>query len=137
MSIYTDGSCLKPSKKSSGPSGWAFCVIENNEEWLMNGGEPSSTNNRMEMMAIIEALQFVSGHHYKIYTDSKLVMNCAQGKWKRKANLDLWKEYDKASKKKKLEWIWVKGHNGNKYNEIVDKLAKEAAKEELNVKKKS
>ena len=123
--IYTDGSCLK---NPNGPGGWSFCLLENDEEWCVCGGESSTTNNRMEMQAVIEALTFVHNKEYTIYTDSKLVMNCAQGIWKRKSNLDLWKEYDRVSKNKKLQWVWVKGHDGNKYNEIVDKLAREEAK---------
>ncbi len=123
--IYTDGSCLK---NPGGPSGWAFGVIENNEEWFVCGGEESSTNNRMELLAVIESLEFVQGSVYNIYTDSDLTLKCATGVWKRKANLDLWERFNKISKGKKLHWFWVKAHNGNKYNEIVDKLANSEAK---------
>ena len=123
--IYTDGSCLR---NPGGASGWAFALLENDEEWFVSGGEESSTNNRMEMMAVIEALSFAQGSSYTIYTDSKLVMNCAQGIWKRKKNLDLWEKYDLACKNKTLEWVWIKGHSGDEYNEIVDKLAKDEAK---------
>jgi ribonuclease HI len=123
--IYTDGSCLK---NPNGPSGWAFILLENNEEWNVSGGESSSTNNRMELIAVIEALNFVQNTNYTIYTDSKLTLNCAKGIWKRKANLDLWDEYNFASGGKNLNWVWVKAHNGNKYNEIVDKLARDEAK---------
>ena len=63
-----------------------------------------------------------------IFSDSQLTINCANGKWKRKANLDLWKEYDKVSKNKIINFEWVKAHNGNKYNEIVDELAYNEAK---------
>ena len=58
-----------------------------------------------------------------IYSDSQLVINCAQGKWKRKKNLDLWSKYDKISQGKSLTWVWVKGHSGNKYNDLVDSMA--------------
>ena len=125
MSIYTDGSCLK---NPGGPSGWAFCLIENNEEIFMCGGIESSTNNRMELLAVIEALDFVTGSEYKIYTDSMLTLKCATNEWKRKSNSDLWEKFDKVSKGKILSWFWVKSHNGNKYNEMVDKLALEEAK---------
>lgn len=121
--IYTDGSCINQRH-----GGWAFVVIENDEETFMRGGEDLTTNNRMEMMAVIKALSFVDGKEYTIYTDSQLVLNCAQRLWKRKANLDLWEEYDKASKGKTLTWIWVRGHSGDKYNEMVDTLAKNEAK---------
>lgn len=62
-----------------------------------------------------------------VYSDSKLTINCANGTWNRKANLDLWKEYDIVSKKKK-SFQWVKAHNGDYYNEIVDKMAFNEAK---------
>ena len=123
--IYTDGSCLK---NPDGPSGWCFCVLENNKQWLVSGGYPSSTNNRMELIAVIEALEFVQGLEYTIYTDSLLTLNCATGVWKRKANLDLWYYFDQNSMGKKLHWQWVKAHNGNKLNELVDHVAKKEAK---------
>jgi ribonuclease HI len=125
MSIYTDGSCLE---NPGGASGWACCVLENNEEWYLCGGEDSSTNNRMELLAVIEALEFVKGIEYNVYTDSNLTLKCAIGEWKRKANGDLWKRFDEVSIGKKLHWHWIKAHNGDKYNEIVDKLSKEEAK---------
>ena len=123
--IYTDGSCLQ---NPGGASGWAFCVLENGEEWFMAGGEESSTNNRMELVAIIEALNFVQGCEYNIYTDSDLTLKCAKKEWKRKSNIDLWNIFDEISQKFKLNWFWVKSHNGNKYNEMVDKMAKNEAK---------
>lgn len=123
--IYTDGSCLE---NPGGASGWAFGVLENGKEWFMSGGEQSSTNNRMELLAVIEALKFVQGNEYNIYTDSNLTLKCAKNEWKRKANTDLWSIFDKVSHGKKLNWFWVKAHNGNKYNEIVDQMAKNEAK---------
>jgi ribonuclease HI len=128
VKIYTDGSCLG----NPGPGGWAWHRIDGEYELSMCGGDPSTTNNRMEMMAVIEALVSLKGNECTIYTDSKLVMNCAQRLWKRKANTDLWEQYDKASKSKTLKWVWVRGHSGDKYNEIVDKLANNEAK---NIKK--
>jgi ribonuclease HI len=124
-SIYTDGSCLK---NPNGPSGWAFGVIEEEREWYMSGGTENSTNNRMELFAVIEALYFVQGNMYNIHTDSILTLKCAKKEWKRKANLDLWDLFDRASENKKINWFWVKAHNGNKYNEIVDKMANQEAK---------
>lgn len=123
--IYTDGSCLK---NPNGPSGWAFCLLENGETWCVYGGNSSSTNNRMELQAVIEALKFAQNKEYTIYTDSQLILNCAQGLWKRKANLDMWEEYNNISKNKHLTWVWVKAHNGDKYNELVDELSRKAAK---------
>lgn len=123
--IYTDGSCLK---NPNGPGGWAFILLENTTHWSMVGNNPHTTNNRMELQAVIEALKFIKKGTYKIHTDSKWVINCATGNWNRKANLDQWLEYDKLVKDIKLEYVWVKSHNGNKYNEIVDNLAREEAK---------
>ena len=97
--IYTDGSCLMiPGADNGGRGGWAFTVLENGEQWSCCGNESCTTNNRMELTAVIEALNFIQGNEYEIYTDSQLTMNCATGSWKRKANLDLWEKYDKVSK---------------------------------------
>jgi ribonuclease HI len=122
--IYTDGSCLK---NPGGPGGWAFALIENNEIWYVSGGEKSTTNNRMEMKAVIEALKFSQNTNYIIYTDSQLILNCAQKIWKRKSNNDLWEQYESVSIGKNLKWEWIRSHNGDKYNEIVDKMAKKEA----------
>lgn len=123
--VYTDGSCLK---NPGGAGGWAFIVlVDNREEILACGSNPSTTNNRMELQAVIEALESTSGPEYTIYTDSQWVMKCATGEWKRKANLDLWSRYDIARGRRKVNYIWVKAHNGDKYNEIVDDLAREEA----------
>lgn len=122
--IFTDGSCLK---NPGGPGGWAFTVLENEEQWTLSGGDPNTTNNRMELMAVIEALRFVQGNEYVLYTDSELTMKCATGVYKKKANKDLWNEYEDASRDKKIHWIWVKAHNGNKMNDYVDFLARREA----------
>ena len=127
MRIYTDGSCLK---NPNGPSGWAYAAIDGEYILCDSGGCESSTNNRMEMMAVIEALKFCKDFNASLHilSDSKLVINCAQGLWKRKKNLDLWEEYDFVSRGLDITWTWVKGHNGDKNNELVDSLAKSAAK---------
>lgn len=125
IEIYTDGSCIK-----QGPGGFAFVIIfDSGEEWYYSEGENPTTNNRMELRAVIESLKFIEDSlECKIYTDSKLTINCAQRLWKRNANLDLWSEYDNVSKNIKVHFEWVKGHSGNKYNEIVDKMALNEAK---------
>jgi len=126
ITIYTDGSCII---NPNGPGGWAICIIENNIEFVLSGNHDNTTNNRMELTAIVEALSCVKKNtDCKIYTDSQLCINCATGKWKRKANTDLWELYDKVSKDKNIIFEWVKGHSGNYYNEIVDKLAYNEAK---------
>ena len=122
--IYTDGSCIP----NPGPGGWAFVCFNETEEFHISGGEDKTTNNRMELSAVIEALKFNDKREtYCIYSDSMYVINCAKGVWARKKNIDLWQKYDKVSKNKIIEWVWVRAHNGDKYNEIVDKLAKEEA----------
>ena len=95
--VYTDGSC---APTNPGPGGWAFVLIDYEEhEWHVSGGEKHSTNNRMELTAVIQALDFSPKiKKYLIYSDSMYVINCAKGKWARKKNKDLWKEYDKAIK---------------------------------------
>ena len=129
--IYTDGSCLT----NPGPGGWCGCILypDEDREWIIVGGEEETTNNRMELTAVIEALGFV-GKECIIYTDSQWTLKCSKGEWKRKVNLDLWKKFDEVSKDKIIEWNWVKAHNGDEYNELVDKLAREEAKNMKNLK---
>ena len=126
MIIYTDGSCIS---NPNGPGGWAICILEDTNYFCMSGNEKNTTNNRMELKAILEALSCIKeSSQATIYTDSQLCINCATGKWKRKANLDLWEDYDKLSKNKNIKFEWVKGHSGDRFNEIVDKMAYEEAK---------
>lgn len=119
--VYTDGSCLR----NPGPGGWAFAVVDTYT--LCSGGEYKTTNNRMELQAVIEALLFIPNEHVSIYTDSLWVINCASGAWKRKANLDLWAQFDEVVQKKQVTWNWVRGHSGESYNQRVDKLARQKA----------
>lgn len=124
--VYTDGSCLK----NPGPGGWAFLVSSstNDEFEERSGGEYRTTNNRMELQAVVEALLFLpTVEKMNIYTDSQLVLHCAQGTWQRRANLDLWAQYDLAARGKQLTWHWVRGHSGHPFNERVDKLARKKA----------
>jgi ribonuclease HI len=99
-------------------------VVDGDMEHEVSGGEYTTTNNRMELLAVIEALRFIEASHVAIYTDSLWVLNCAKGSWKRKANLDMWKEFDQVACKKTIDWNWVRGHNGDTNNERVDKLAR-------------
>lgn len=126
FTVYTDGSCLK---NPGGAGGWAFVLIENNDvEIIGYGSDPSTTNNRMELTAVIRALQNINYDKIIIYTDSQWVIKCANGEWRRKANLDLWMEYDQILNKRKINYVWIRGHNGDKYNEIVDNIAREEAR---------
>ena len=134
--IYTDGSCIGLNNKpGQGYGGWGCVIILPNKiEYHISGNEKFTTNNRMELKSVIEALTFLCGDHHdqniKIYSDSQLTINCAKRIWKRNKNIDLWDQYDKISRKfPNIEYEWVRGHNGNVYNEIADSLAhNEAAK---------
>ena len=126
--IYTDGSCI-----SDGYGGYAFVMIRpEGPIYYVSGGELKTTNNRMELMAVLEALQFANYRTEPdliIYSDSKYVINCAEGKWGRKKNIDLWEMYDERSKGFSIDFRWVKGHSGNKWNDKADFLAKKEALE--------
>ena len=116
--IYTDGSC----RNSIG--GYAFIIIKSNYELSWSDKVLNTTNNRMELTAVIEALKCLQPHEpCDVYSDSQWVINCAQKLWKRNKNLDLWEQYDFVSKHHDIQFIWVKGHSGNVYNERCDKMA--------------
>lgn len=135
IEIYTDGSCIG----NPGPGGWAFILLYDGEEIAESGGEKDTTNNRMEMMGIVKALEYLkekSGishedlltHKITLYSDSNLLMQTLNLGWKRKANLDLWAKIDLLRAWLDINWIWVKGHSTNVYNNKVDQLAQTAAR---------
>lgn len=136
MIVYTDGSCLI---NPNGPGGWAFLIIDNkyNRIWELSGGELSTTNNRMELEAVILSLTFLSQYTdlITIFTDSKYVINgittwiynWIRKDWKNVKNTDLWKRLYKVTRNRQIEWKWVKGHSGDKYNDRVDILARNEA----------
>jgi ribonuclease HI len=128
IDIYTDGSCLI---NPGGPGGYAASILIDGKEFTrLTGNDPNTTSNRMEMMAVIAALESMKWPTAAvIYSDSKLVINCASGRWKRKKNLDLWKRLDAAASRHDLRWQWVKGHAGNRWNEVADWLCGQAAKQ--------
>jgi len=118
--IYTDGSCLS----NPGPGGWAAIILDGESKMILKGGEKNTTNNRMEMMAVISGLESVANNDdVTIYSDSKYVINSITLGWKRKANLDLWELLDQQLIGKNVEWEWVKGHSGDKYNDEADHIA--------------
>ena len=134
--IYTDGSCLG----NPGPGGWAALLIYNDIKKEISGGEQNSTNNRMEMMAAISALELLKEPcNVQLFTDSKYLQNgmiSYMPKWRdnnwRKSggeikNLELWKKLSDLSFKHNIEWCWVKAHNGDVNNELVNDLAIYAA----------
>jgi len=127
ITIFTDGACDKNHKKEN-IGGWAYVVlnefgIKTNED---SGREINTTNNRMEMTAMLNALKFISKYHFNedvtIFSDSEYVVNTLTKGWKQKKNIDLW-TLIMPLLSKKIQIKWVRGHNGNFYNEYVDKLA--------------
>ena len=135
--IYTDGS----SRGNPGPGGYGIVMIEPKSNYLkeLSCGYKKTTNNRMELMAVIVALEKikVENQQVNIYTDSKYVSDAVEKKWlfnwekkdfKSKKNPDLWKRFLKIYKKHNVSFFWVKGHSNNLYNERCDRLAVEASK---------
>ena len=141
--IYTDGSC----KCNPGPGGWCTILVYNGVEKVISGGAPETTNNRMELTAIIEALKALKGQcRVTLTSDSKYALDALQNGWAvswrakgwRKAdksqalNPDLWEELLSLVEKHEIEYVWVKGHAGHEYNERCDERAQaEAAKYSL------
>ena len=140
IKIYTDGSCLK----NPGNGGWAAIININNEIKKISGSAKDTTNNKMELMAPIKALQELKEQQpIEIYTDSQYVKlgitdwihkwiknNWQTSKKEPVKNKELWMQLYELSKSHEIKWIWVKAHAGNILNEEVDLLAKQAA--ELN-----
>ena len=132
IEIYTDGSCLG----NPGPGGWGVLIPQKSGDVRLSGGEDHTTNNRMEMMAIIKALEWLHENinegeladtRITVFSDSNLLMGTLNQGWKRKANTDLWAQIDKLRAWLHIEWTWVKAHATNKLNNQVDKLALAAA----------
>ena len=118
--IYTDGACLG----NPGPGGWGAVIFENGEKKQLQGSEENTTNNRMEIMAVIEALRTIPRNaDVKIFSDSTYVINTMTKNWKRKKNQDLWPLLDNEVGPRNVEWEWVKGHSGDRFNEEADQLA--------------
>lgn len=131
--IYTDGAC----KGNPGPGGWGVRLEYRNKEKELCGGEPQTTNNRMELMAAIQALEILTKPcHIRLHTDSKYVLqgitewmsNWKKRAWKTAANTpvkneDLWRRLDAAIQLHCIDWVWVKGHAGDVGNERADQLA--------------
>jgi ribonuclease HI len=139
--IYTDGSC----EGNPGPGGWAAIVDEDGERRELTGGEPQTTNNRMEMMAVIQGLASLEEPAaVRVVTDSQYVVKGMQSwihGWRRKGwktaagdpvkNRDLWEELDRVASPHRMTWEWVRGHDGHPENERADTLAREAIREVL------
>ena len=131
--IYTDGSCIG----NPGPGGWAFLLRLEKNETRKQGGTVYTTNNRMELSAVIEGLKWLGKEHPAIkeitlYSDSSWVVNTMKLNWKRKKNLDLWAELAPLLEGKKITWQWVRGHSGHKENEDFDVRANREAYKQRN-----
>ena len=138
VSLITDGAC----SGNPGPGGWAALMRYNHHEKHIAGGNPHTTNNQMEMTAIIEGLRmFKERVEVLIITDSRYVIDGFEKGWidswksndwrtsanKPVKNKELWIDLENEIKRHKVTFMWVKGHNGHEDNEFVDKLAREQA----------
>ena len=131
--IYTDGAC----RGNPGPGGWGAILIWNGQEKELCGGEPATTNNRMELTAACEALEALKKPCVvELHTDSQYVKTGISEwlrVWKAKGwrtttkgevkNVDLWQRLDAANQRHTVTWKWVKGHAGHELNERADRLA--------------
>ena len=137
--IFTDGAC----RGNPGPGGWGALLRHNGHEKSLYGAEALTTNNRMELMAAIQALESLTRPcRIRLTTDSKYVQQGIMewmANWKRRGwktaarkpvkNVDLWQRLDKAAERHDIEWAWVKGHSGHRENELADELANNAIDE--------
>ena len=136
VDVFTDGAC----SGNPGPGGWGAILRYGAVEKELSGGEAATTNNRMELMAAIAAIEAMkSTTHVRLHTDSQYVKNgittWIHG-WKKNGwktadkkpvkNVDLWQRLEAALKSHKIEWIWVRGHDGHAENERADALARAA-----------
>ena len=133
INIYTDGAC----KGNPGPGGWGALIVLEDEQIELSGGKKETTNNQMELMAVIKSLEhFDNKIDAIIYTDSKYVMDGITNyikRWKINGwktaskkpvkNSELWKSLDSLNSFHNIQWNWVKGHSGHSGNEKADALA--------------
>jgi ribonuclease HI len=134
---YSDGGC----SGNPGPGGWAYVLLIDEEQKKMSGGEPATTNNRMELRAVIQALADILSYRpwrtarITFHTDSQYVQKgitqwigaWERNGWRTKAkkpvkNQDLWKRLRELSSNLEIDWRWVRGHAGNEFNEICDQM---------------
>jgi len=139
VEIFTDGAC----KGNPGPGGWGALLRYGAHEKRLHGGEPETTNNRMELTAVIQALRALKRpSRVRITTDSQYVRkgitswihNWKKRGWKTASrtpvkNVDLWQALDAAASRHQVEWHWVRGHSGHPENELADELANQGIRE--------
>jgi ribonuclease HI len=139
IEVWTDGAC----SGNPGPGGWGVLIRIDGKETELHGGEPATTNNRMELMAAISALESQKpGARITLHTDSqyvkdgltKWIINWKRNGWKNAAkepvkNKDLWIRLDAAASSHKVDWRWVKGHSGHAENDRADALARKGCDE--------
>lgn len=132
--IYTDGACLG----NPGPGGWAALLVFGTKEKVLSGGEPQTTNNRMELTAAIRAFETLNRPcEVDLYTDleylrrgiTEWLAGWKKRNWRRKdgplANADLWQSLDELQAAHQVSWHWLRGHAGNRNNDRVDRLARQ------------
>jgi ribonuclease HI len=136
VELFTDGAC----SGNPGPGGWGAILRTSEREKELSGGEPVTTNNRMELMGVISGLEALKRPcKIRLYTDSKYVLDGATKwihGWKKNGwrtadkkpvkNVELWQRLDAARLPHKIDWVWVKGHSGHVENERADELARSA-----------
>ena len=125
VTLYTDGS----TDPNPGRGGYGAILLFNGESKSLSGAYQCTTNNRMELLAVIVGLEaLVKRCKVSVYSDSRYVVNTVMRGWMRKKNADLWNRLDIAMWNHDVQFYWVKGHAGNKYNELADALAGSAMK---------
>ena len=137
VSVYTDGGC----SGNPGPGGWAFVILSGSDKVMLSGGEQATTNNRMELTAVISALRYISLNMQDttitLYTDSQYVQQGITqwiNRWLRNGwrtadkkpvkNVELWQTLYQLDQELRPTWQWVKGHAGNTYNELCDSMVR-------------
>ena len=122
--LYTDGA----ASGNPGPGGWGVVLACGRLRKEMSGGFALTTNNRMELLAVIKGLEAIRwrGADVQVWSDSQYVVNTITQGWKRKKNHDLWARYDAVSQRFNLTFHWIRGHAGHPENERCDRLAVEA-----------